>query len=163
MEALLHEPIIIDERADYERDREKPMPSTIHALLTKRIVFQLELHYGETLETLPEVNLSTPGRPTVPDIAIYPKSAIDYNHDVISRTDAPLLIIEILSPKQALNELIDKTVRYFAFGTKSCWIVLPELQAIIIYHQPGQYQFFHNDETATDRTNGVSVDLGKVF
>jgi Uma2 family endonuclease len=163
MEATLEAPVVIDQRTDYERERDKPIPSTLHALITKRIVFQLERSYGDTLEALPELNLSTPGKPTVPDIAVYPKSAIDYVHDVISRTDAPLLTVEILSPKQALNELVDKTVRYFAFGVRSCWIVLPELQAILIYDQPGRYRFFHDDETATDTNNALSIDLRSVF
>ena len=61
--------------------------------------------------------------------------------DVIRRTDALLAAIEIMSPRQALQDLIDKTEVYFPFGVKSCWLVFSAMKAIAVYHQSGKYDF----------------------
>ncbi|MBC7919712.1 MAG: Uma2 family endonuclease [Ferruginibacter sp.] len=55
------------------------------------------------------------------------------------RSDAPLLCVEIQSFSQSPEEMIEKVARYFAFGVKYCWVVVPSLQAVLVYDQPSHY------------------------
>ena len=147
--------------SDYERD--KPMPSTNHAFLQDNISFELNLLYRAAYKVLPEISLATPGRDTVPDLAIYPKFALDLRHDVTRLTDPPLVTIEILSPEQNLQDLIDKTDRYFEFGVKSCWIVLPSLKTIIVYSGVDTFEYVKGGALLKDPNTGFELNLSKVF
>jgi Uma2 family endonuclease len=74
-----------------------------------------------------------------------------------------LLTIEIQSPSQSPDELIEKTDRYFAFGVAWCWIVFPAMKGVSVYSAPGVYRFFHDDDQLTDTTLNIELALGKVF
>lgn len=153
----------IEQVSDYELERGKPMPSTLHSYLQKNLVFELELRYRKQFTILPELSLDLPGKPAVPDITIYPRFEIDFRHDVIKRTDAPLTTVEILSPTQSLDELIDKANQYFQAGVKSCWIVLPSIKAILVYNQPGRYHFFNEADTLNDPNLNLELPLADIF
>jgi len=105
-----------------------------------------------------------PERPdTVPDIAIYPKLEIDFLHDITSMTEMPLTVVEIVSPSQSDAEILAKFERYFRAGVKSCWLVMPSLQAIAVYSAIGKYQFFTGDKPLTDSATGIELIVNEVF
>ncbi len=147
----------------YEIERGKPIPGTVHAFVQKNLLVELEIHFRQRFTILPEISIQTAGKTSVPDIVIYPRFEIDVLHDVIHRTDFPLATIEILSPTQNLQELIDKTGKYFALGVKSCWVVLPALKAVVLYYEPGKYHFFSGNDTLKNPNAGIELDLGPVF
>ena len=149
--------------SDYEIERDKPMPSTNHALLQDNISFALNLSYRKEYSILPEIALGTPGKGSVPDLAVYPKLSLDVRNDVVKRRDPPLVAIEILSPEQNLQDLIDKTYRYFDFGVKSCWIVLPSLKTIIVYSGPDTFEYVKANAILKDPNTGFELNLSKVF
>ena len=61
----------VETLSDYELERGKPMPSTLHSLVQGNIVYLLKSSYKNYL-VLPELSLtSADGKPLVPDIAIY--------------------------------------------------------------------------------------------
>lgn len=155
--------ILEDTRTEYEIERNKPMPSTVHAFVQDNLGFEINLRYRQKFKLLPEINIEVADNYSVPDIAIYPKMEIDVLHDIIRRTDAPLATIEILSPKQALQDLVDKTEVYFNFGVLSCWIVLPAMKAIAVYYQSGKYDFFTEEETLLDRNLSLELPLENIF
>ena len=99
----------------------------------------------------------------VPDIGIFPKMVADMANDSIVIQQMPLTTIEILSPLQALSELMGKANAYFQAGVKSCWIVLPEVSGIFMYAAPGHYTFFHDGETLSDPATGIEVLLAPLF
>lgn len=45
-------------------------------------------------------------------------SVLDYDHRTAKRSDPPLVCIEIQSPSQSTEEMVDKTAVYFRFGVK---------------------------------------------
>ncbi len=156
--------ISLETLSDYELERGKPLPSTVHSLIQGNSIFALKSNYGKIYHVLPELSLDTPDhKPLVPDIAIYPKFDIDRQHDVLRREDAPLATLEILSPKQSLSDLIEKTQRYFQLGVTSCWIIIPGMDAIAVSHQPGQYTFFSGTETLQDDKLNIQIPLSEVF
>lgn len=149
--------------SDYEIERHKPMPSKNHALLQDNISFALNLSYRKEYSILPEIALGTPGKGSVPDLAIYPKLSLDVRNDVTRLSEPPLVTVEILSPEQNLQDLIDKTYRYFEFGVKSCWIVLPSLKTIIVYSGPDTFDYVKANATLKDPGTGFELNLSKVF
>ncbi len=149
--------------SDYELERGKPMPSKLHALLTQRITVYLTNHYPEKFEAYPELTLDTPGEKTTPDIAICEKEIIDFSHDAVRESNPPLATIEILSPTQFVQTLVDKTQEYFSFGVKSCWIVLPTLKSIYVFSAPGQHEVFGPGDEVYDPNLDIRVPMDVIF
>jgi Uma2 family endonuclease len=147
----------------YERERGKPLPDTIHAAIQMNLGAELLVRYRQSYRILSELSLATLPEGTTPDVAVYPAFALDYEHRTARRTDAPLLCIEIQSPSQSAEEMVNKTNVYFAFGVRSCWVVVPAVKGIFVYDRPGHYAFFHGDDTLHDPTLDITLPLSAVF
>jgi Uma2 family endonuclease len=147
----------------YELERNKPMPSLNHAKIQFRLAMHLGLAYSSEFDILPELTIAFPVKPAVPDIAIYPKVADDWQNDVIKRVEIPLLAIEILSPRQVFDDIIDKiNTIYFPAGLKSAWVVLPSAQSVMIF-TPNAKPRLYNSGIMQDTASGFEVDLDKIF
>ncbi|MBC7919708.1 MAG: Uma2 family endonuclease [Ferruginibacter sp.] len=150
--------------SDYQLERGKPMPNILHGAIQANLVFELKSHYRQSYRVVSEVSLATVPDGATPDVLLYPSFPLDYlNALPAKRSDAPLLCIDIQSPSQSLEEMIEKVARYFAFGVKSCWVVVPSLQAVLVYDQPGHYQFFHGNDTLRDAGTGIELPLPGIF
>ncbi|MEZ0487022.1 Uma2 family endonuclease [Fibrella aquatica] len=154
---------VIDQLSDYELERGKPMPTTVHAAIQTNIAAELKVRYRKQYRVLTEITLATQPKDSVPDVALYPYFQLDYQHDTASRTDAPLVAVEIISPSQSLSQMIEKAGRYFAFGVTSCWIVIPDMKAIAVYSSPTSYQFFMGNDVVKDSNVPVELPLDVVF
>lgn len=147
----------------YEIERNKPMPSLNHALIQGNLIFELKLRYKDRYSSFSELSLDLSDWPSVPDLAIYPKMKIDLQNDVIAMTEAPLCVVEIISPTQSINELTAEARAYFKHGVKSCWIVIPPLSNIYVYSSPEEYQIFRSSDTLHDPVLDISFPLKEVF
>ncbi|MFM7579857.1 MAG: Uma2 family endonuclease, partial [Microcystaceae cyanobacterium] len=49
---------------------------------------------------------------------------------------APDLVVEIISPNNTFEEIHHKLVEYFENGTRLAWVILPDEECVLIYHQP---------------------------
>lgn len=155
---------VVEQLSQYELERGKPMPTLNHAYVQKNLLVSLDYRYRKTHTILSELNLTMPERPdTVPDVAIYPKLQIDFLHDVTTMTEMPLTVLEIVSPSQSDAEILAKFERYFKAGVKSCWLVMPSLQAIAVYSSIGKYQFYSENATLTDPATGIELIVGEIF
>jgi Uma2 family endonuclease len=150
---------------DYETERGKPMPSKQHSRLTKRLTVFLENHYSGKFEVFPELTLDMPGEKKTPDIAIceLEPAPIDFTQDEINVSEPPLATIEILSPTQVLQSLLDKTSEYFSFGVKSCWVVLPALKSIYVFTAPNQFEVYSHGDELLDPNLDVRVPIDTIF
>jgi len=163
MEALLEQ-----ELSTYERERGKPMPNLTHGSIQANLVFELKSGYRSQYRIVSEVTLATQPDGSTPDVILYPLMPLGFGDEPAKRIDAPLLCIEIYgpayrSPSQSLEQMVDKTAVYFAFGVRSCWIVAPAVKGVFVYDRPGHYQFFHDDETITDISLNIDLALASVF
>jgi Uma2 family endonuclease len=154
---------ILETVSDYELERGKPMPNLTHGSVQINLGFELKLAYRTTHRIASEVTLATQPDGSTPDVLIYPLMPLGYGDEPTKRTDPPITCIEIQSPSQGLEVMVAKTHVYFAFGVQSCWVVLPSIQAVMVYDRPGHYQFFHGDETVIDPVTGIQVPLSGVF
>ena len=163
MELLTETSTQTAELSQYEIERGKPMPTLIHGAIQANLTFELKLNYSTQFRIASEVTLDTQPIGSTPDLVLYPAGALDFKNNPARRLDAPLLTIEIQSPSQSTKDMVDKLEPYFYFGVKSCWVVVPELRAILIYDNPFTYTFFHDKETAKDSVMNIEIDLQKVF
>lgn len=148
--------------SDYECERGKPMPSFNHGKLQARLSQQLLNQYEDQYDVLSELSLESPNPAYVPDLCLFPAEPSNWREDEVKVSEVPLTVIEIVSPSQTDTELTAKSTAYFAAGVKSYWLVQPVLRTIFVLLPNGDELVFHND-VLTDPTNGVSIDLKKVF
>ena len=151
------------ELSQYELERGKPMPSQNHSIVQANAVFELKMHYRNQFRFMSEINIDIAGRVMVPDIGIFAKMPVDMMQDQIVMEQMPLTTIEILSPTQALNDLVAKARAYFQAGVKSCWIVLPEQQGVFVYSSPTAYVYFYGKEILRDAATGIELELAPFF
>src|SRR4028119_1410482 len=88
----------------------------------------------------PELRCTFGGRSLVPDIAVFEWSRIpvDADGEVINRFEiAADWTIEILSPDQAPNRVINKIVFCINQGTKLGWFIDPNDKSVMVF-QPNQ-------------------------
>ncbi len=147
--------------SEYEIERGKPLPSRNHALVQSSMIVAF-MHYAEEYSILPEFSLELDGNPFVPDISVYRRLRADPLRDEIKGMEPPLMAVEILSPTQPLDDLVQKASAYLEAGVQSCWLVQPSLQTITLFlpdHKPRTYTEGEVNDPATE----IMVRLEDVF
>ncbi|OQY59648.1 MAG: hypothetical protein B6245_05590 [Desulfobacteraceae bacterium 4572_88] len=135
-------------------------PSYNHSYLAYRIAKTLDRDEKYNIHI--KMTLDIGGTDYIPDIALYEKQRIDFLHDKIKAEEPPILLVEILSPTQAVNEITDKFEIYFQAGVKSCWLVIPPTKTIVLFndiHHPVSY----STGLFTDPVMGAEVSVGDIF
>jgi Uma2 family endonuclease len=157
------QPRVDSSALNYEQERGKPMPSENHSYIQGEIYFELKTNYGRQFDIFPELSLELATGKAVPDLCIYEKKPRNWKLDTIRRTDAPILAVEILSPKQNFNDITDKIFNiYFPAGVKSAWIILPPAESLMVLTPNGGVKTYHKEEVI-DKISGFDVDLNKIF
>ncbi len=119
------------------------MPSRNHARIAQNLGALLQA-FRPRYETYQQLSLDLDGWPTIPDICTYPTGTLskDWANDEDVCGVPPSLVIEILSPKQNLQPLLDKVRNYLARGVKSCWVVVPGTGTVSIFPASGGSRSF---------------------
>ncbi len=146
---------------DYEEERGKPLPSKNHGIVQSSLICALKDRRDE-LTIISELSLELDGQPFVPDVSVFPKLPVDWHNDEIKLTDPPSWVIEILSPTQALDDLVKKADAYFAAGVQSCWIVQPALKLVVAL-APDRDPEFYSSGTAVDPATGIAIPVEEIF
>ena len=133
-----------------------------HSRLIHRLCVLLE-SFADQFDILPELELELLSKKIKPDISIYPNLKVDWLNDIIFFDQAPLSVIEILSPKQALTDLTDKIQEvYFPSGVKSAWIVVPPLKTVHIF-MPEQDMLTFTQGLIKDQALDIEIAFSEVF
>jgi len=162
---------------DDEVDEVSDMGSLNHSLAQGRLTTLLGC--DERFEVMVELSLDTTQidlskfslkakDELVPDVCVYagppPAPDEEVDDDVLKVSQMPDLAIEVLSPRQSINELIIKIKAYFVLGVKSCWLVVPSMEAIKVYSQAKQYKTFTmNDTELFDEVMDIHLPIAKLF
>jgi len=121
---------------------QKPMPQGEHSILQGSLVTAIN-QVGQPQKlayAFPELRCTFGGRSLVPDISVFeweriPRKA---NGRIANNFEIPPdWVIEILSPDQSPNRVIDKIIFCLKQGTKLGWFIEPEDESVIIF-QPDQ-------------------------
>jgi Uma2 family endonuclease len=90
-----------------------------HAMVQANLAFLLK-SLGQ-YDVLTELNLDMgDGREMKPEVCICPKRGLRRPRDILRMVDMPLLAIEILSPKQGIDDILEKFELYFKVSVQSC-------------------------------------------
>lgn len=134
----------------------------MHSVVQTNLILALSPHRTE-YTTLSELTLRLGERDVTPDIAIYRDLDVDFTQDELQMTDPPLVAVEIASPTQGMQDLID-TIRFLlAHGMPSCWLVQPQLRTITVFTEGGAEPKTYSEGTVTDPITDITVDLADVF
>lgn len=97
------------------------------------------------------------------DIGLYPKQSVNFiSVDRLKMSKMPLLAIEILSPTQGTQDVLAKFKMFFEAGIKSCWLIVPISQSIIVYSSLEKARIFNQNEVH-DNLVGVNLSLSGIF
>jgi Uma2 family endonuclease len=116
---------------------ETPRPTVAHGIVCKNVVVLLdrwaEAHDSAFVVCNDSGMLTEHGPDTVrgPDVFLFRESERDSLIGVDGYLHGPpLLVVEVLSPRDRWQDVIAKIDEYFSAGTKEVWIVEPELRQI---------------------------------
>jgi Uma2 family endonuclease len=137
------------------------IPSRNHAVILANIC-GIFYPYRQNYRFYSQLAINLNGWDSIPDFCVYPISPIKWGEDELILTTPPLLVIEILSPKQALKELTDKFKEYFKNEVQSCWLVNPTLEEIIVFDPTGGKAFYHQG-IINDPITQMEADLKNIF
>ncbi len=150
----------VEQPLTYEEERGKPMPSQNHGAVQFKLCVEFGRHPGFRFYS--ELSLDLDGQTFVPDLSVFPPKSLDFRRDVVRVTETPLTVVEIFSPTQGQQEVLDKVDIYFRHGVKSCWIVSPAFRTITVLTPDGAAQVYQTG-TVTDPATGLTADLARVF
>lgn len=135
-------------------------PSYNHSYLQARLS-NLLFNFEDYL-VLSELTLEIDNKDYIPDVVLYPKQPIDWLNDTIKMTEMPLLAIEILSPTQSVQEVIDKFKIYFQAGVKSCWLVQPVANIVMVFSGPNKAKTFAQNKVVDEILN-LTLSVNDIF
>lgn len=97
-----------------------------------------------------------------PDLCLYPKRSLSRPFDILKMAEMPLLAIEILSPRQGVQDILEKFAAYFALGIKSCWLVDPITAIVAVYSALDQHKIYSDGEVI-DEVIGIRLPFSEIF
>jgi Uma2 family endonuclease len=148
---------------ELEEFQTEDIKSLNHSRIINRLCVSLD-KYDAQYDTFPELELELSTGKCKPDVCIYPNIPIDWYNDTIFYSDAPIVAVEILSPKQALSELTDKAFKqYFPAGVKSVWIIVPLFRTIQIISPNGELEIFSSNSILKDPITNIEIELKYIF
>ena len=126
--------------------------------LCLQIIRQLIEH--PEIEPLPQLTLDIDEGVT-PDICVYLKVNIQPNflRDVPQYPEMPLLAIEVISPTQNIQTLLEKAELLIKHGVKAVWTIEPFSGTIFTTDASGE-KTFHKQAIESE---GIKVDFKKIF
>jgi Uma2 family endonuclease len=136
-------------------------PSFNHAYIGANMV----LLFGKLniYTILIEISIEIQGKEYVPDVALYSKRKMQRSEDIIRMTEMPLLAIEVLSPKQSTQDVIDKIKVYFENGIKSCWFINPTIHTVTVYKSFKDFTTYVENTELQDDSLGIKMNVSEIF
>lgn len=118
--------------------RQKPMPQGEHSTLQIRLGTAINevVVPGKLAHAFTELRCTFSGRSIVPDIAVFAWSRIPRTERgrIANRFDChPDWVIEILSPEQSANQVIEKILYCLNAGTRLGWLIDPQDESVMVF------------------------------
>jgi len=115
-------------------------PSINHSYICTKIIEHLLKNEG--IQPFVELTLDI-DKGMTPDISVYKGKSVrpDFLEDKTRCDVIPLLVIEILSPTQGIQELVDKAKILLAAGVPTVWIVDTYARTVIVVNNEKRKHF----------------------
>lgn len=145
---------------------QKQMPKFRHSILQKRLLETINDPQNHYL-TLPELRCTFGGRSIVPDIVVLSLNKIQLNKQGEPEdhfTQAPDWSIEILSPDQSTNRVIDNLLHCLHHGSQLGWLIDPNDYSILILTTQQKIQICRGNQPLTSLSDiPLQLTAEKVF
>lgn len=151
----------IIEVSDYELERGKPMPSLNHAIVQTRLIILLAKFQAQ-YSIMSELTIELEGEFFNPDICLLSAFSPDFENDKTRYVGPPICTFEILSPTQALGDLIIKMNKLIDSGVKSYWLIIPATETIYVYNHKKERSTFISG-LVKDLETGIEIEMAELF
>ncbi|MGB7058368.1 MAG: Uma2 family endonuclease [Geitlerinemataceae cyanobacterium] len=130
---------------------QKPMPKGRHSRLQGKLCDGINrvAESDRIAYAFPELRCSFGDRAIVPDIAVFLWSKIPFTEtgEVPDRFDLPpTWVIEILSPEQKPNKVIDNILYCLNFGSRLGWFLDPDDASVLVFEPQQQPRLYRGDD-----------------
>lgn len=130
---------------------QKPMPQGKHSRLQTRLSTRINevSEYDKKALALTELRCTLGGRSLVPDISVFEWSRIvmDKDGEIANKFEIyPDWVIEILSPDQFPNRVIDKIIFCINHGTKLGWFIDYNDKSVMVFEPNKLPEVKYNDD-----------------
>ena len=144
------------------------MPTSLkHGKIISKLLLRLLPHVYEN--ELGDVYPADTGfrvgeRLLVPDVAFVSKARIPEDADKASPIP-PDLAVEVVSPTDVLNRIVEKAFAYLAAGTQLVWVVEPKSKTVMVYRSETDIKLLTRNDTLTgeDVVKGFSCPVEELF
>ena len=144
------------------------MPTSLkHGKIISKLLLRLLPHVYEN--ELGDVYPADTGfrvgeRLLVPDVAFVSKARIPEDADKASPIP-PDLAVEVVSPTDVLNRIVEKAFAYLAAGTQLVWVVEPKSKTVMVYRSETDIKLLTRNDTLTgeDGVEGFSCPVVELF
>jgi Uma2 family endonuclease len=145
-----------------EIEEDRPMPSRNHSRVCHKIEMALYA-YRERVRVYPQLNLNLDGWQSIPDVCAYPAGVLpeDRENDELEVTVPPTLVIEVLSPMQNVQPMVEKAREYIQHGVQTCWLVVP-LGTVFVFPRSGP-SYSLTTGKLSEPALGIEVDVEELF
>jgi len=156
-----------------------PAPNMRHQRIVGDLFFELKLFLKKQhCQVFPapfDVRLPLPSKNVTPlkvDTVVQPDITVVCDLSKLDKqgcTEAPDLVVEILSPGNSKKEMSDKFELYQNAGIPEYWLVDPERETIVIYQLGDDQQYFTKQPFTSDDIlkspllEGLKIDLNEIF
>jgi Uma2 family endonuclease len=76
----------------------------------------------------------------------------------------PDLTVEVISPTDTLQTVLEKLEEYFDYGVKQVWLVVPSVRKLYVYDSPASVRILTDADTLGNTVvPGFSLKVGELF
>ena len=144
------------------------MPTSLnHGKINTSLILSLGSHVREN--QLGDIYSSDTGfrigeRMLIPDIAFVSNARIPDDMDKASPIP-PDLAVEVVSPTDVLNRIVEKAFAYLEAGTHLVWVVEPKSKTVMVYRSETDIKLLTRNDTLTgeDIVEGFSCPVAELF
>ena len=144
------------------------MPTSLkHGKIISKLLLRLLPHVYEN--ELGDVYPADTGfrvgeRLLIPDIAFVSIARIPDDTDKASPIP-PDLAVEVVSPTDVLNRIVEKAFAYLAAGTQLVWVVEPKSKTVMVYRSETDIKLLTRNDTLTgeDVVEGFACPVAELF
>ncbi len=133
--------------------------SNVHSAVQVNLVYELRRLTEYRIYT--ELSIVIDDVEYKPDVCAYPYHELDKKHDIIKMEELPVVAIEIVSPMQVLQKVVEKIDVYVAAGIPSCWMVVPYPTTVTVYNAKAEKIFI--DGNIVDSAIDLELPLTQLF
>lgn len=133
---------------------QKPMPKTRHSRLQAKSIATINevVEQRQIAYAFPELRCTFGGRSIIPDVAVlrWQRIAFDEQREPVDDVlIAPDWTIEILSPEQSSNRVIDNILHCLKHGCQLGWLIDPEDRSILVFLPQQQPELCRGSDVLT--------------